>query len=104
MFTGYKEVCQNRVVHSAVKVNKGKVIQMLLSGKAAVNKVGGGVCFAPVGKHSSLSKRSIGHAVHHIAVFVAYFFYAAVKVGMEYVQGVAVVRFHIIILHNIQNP
>lgn len=39
MFTGYKEVCQNRVVHSAVKVNKGKIIQMLLSGKATVNKV-----------------------------------------------------------------
>jgi hypothetical protein len=39
MFTDYKEVCQNRVVHSAVKVNKGKIIQMSLSGKTTVNKV-----------------------------------------------------------------
>lgn len=39
MLTGYKEVCQNRVVHSAVKIDKGKIIQMSLSGKAAVYKV-----------------------------------------------------------------
>ena len=83
-------MCQNRVVHSTVKVNKGKVIQMLLSSKTSVNKVFSGVGFAPIGEHSSLSKRSIGHTVHHIAVFVAYLFYAANVVGVQSVHGIGI--------------
>ena len=76
---------------------------MLLSCKTSVNKVGGSVISCPICYASSLSERRIGHAIHYIAVFVAYFLYATVKVGMESIQGVAVVWFHIIILHNIQN-
>ncbi len=55
---------------------------MLLSGKATVNKVGGGVWFAPIGKQSSLSKRSVRHTIYHITVFVAYLFYATNVVGV----------------------